>query len=110
MNAYIRQESLYHNQSDSPEKTALKRSKKLVIGKHAINALIKGFIDLERSEQSRRWVRSRQDSWTIHADRDGRWESLRWSYLKTVQTTPKGSNLIWQDCKLLPNLLLSDLD
>ncbi|KAK0516614.1 hypothetical protein JMJ35_001217 [Cladonia borealis] len=49
-------ESLYHYQSDSPEKTALKRSKKLVIGKHAINALIKGFIDLEKSEIFRRWV------------------------------------------------------
>ena len=58
MNAYIRQESLYHTESDSLEKTALKRSKKLVIGKHAIIALIKGFIDLEKSEQCRRWVRS----------------------------------------------------
>ncbi len=110
MNAYIRQESLYHHQSDSPEETALKRSKKLVIGKHALNALIKGFIDLERSEQGRRWVRFRQDSRRIQADRNGSWESLRWSYLKTVQTTPKSFNLILQDCKLLPNLLLNDVD
>ena len=99
------QESLYHYQSDSPEKTALKRSKKLVIGKHAINALIKGFIDLEKSESFRRWVRSRQDSREFHADRNGRWESLCWSYLRTVQIMPKSSNLILQDCKLLPNLL-----
>ena len=62
MNAYVGQESLYHYQSDSPEKTAMKRSRKLVIGKHAINALVKGFIDLEKSEISRRWVRSRQDT------------------------------------------------
>ena len=40
----------------------MKRSRKLVIGKHAINALVKGFIDLEKSETCRRWVRSRQDS------------------------------------------------
>ena len=110
MNAYIRQESLYHNQSDPPEKTALKRSKKLVIGKHALNALIKSFMDSERSEQSRRWVRSRKDSQRIQADSNGRWESLRWSYLKTVQTTPKGLNQILRDCKLLPDSILSDVD
>ena len=104
MNAYIRQESLYRNQSDPPEKIALKRSKKLVIGKHALHALINGFIDSERSELSRSWVRSRQDSRRIQAHSNGRWESLRWSCLKTVQTTSRGFNQILKDCKLLPNL------
>lgn len=90
MNAYVKQESLYHKQSDSPEETALKKSKKVVIGKHALNALIKAFVDLETSEQSRRWASSRQDSWRIQADSHDRWESLRWSYLKSVQKTPEG--------------------
>ena len=43
-------------------KAASKRSKKLVIGKHALNALIKSFTDLDTSEQTQRWVRSWQGS------------------------------------------------
>ena len=107
MNTHKGQESLYHYQSISPEKTALKRSKKQVIGKLALHALVKDFVDLEKSEQSRRWVRFQQESRKIQADSHGRWESLCWSYLKTVQKTPKGSNLILQNCELLPHLVLS---
>ena len=53
----IRQESLYHNQSDPPHTSASKRYKKLVIGKYALNALIKSFTDTETLEQKQRWVR-----------------------------------------------------
>ena len=73
------------------------------IDKHALNALIKSFTNLETSEQTQRWVRPWQGSRKIQADSSGRWESLRWNFSNTVQKMPKSFTPNLQDCKLLPS-------
>ncbi|KAL2046208.1 hypothetical protein N7G274_001655 [Stereocaulon virgatum] len=53
---YLIAEALYHDHSDTTVEVAAKAGKKNLLGKHALGALINGFIDVRAPEENRQWM------------------------------------------------------